>query len=332
MERITPVRRAVASLFAALVAAAASAAAAQDRITLQVGYSPGGSYDMMARVVADHLGAHLEGSPQVLVENVPGAGSLKLARLFAETAPADGSQLASVSSALALTPVFEPENPQFDPRSVRYVAAMSSEASFCVTHKSSGIDTFEAFLASDAKVGSTGKSSSTYTYPAAIKAAFGASFDIVTGFEGGEEIDLAMERGDIQARCGISVTSLRQGDLLDRVNVIAELSPVRKGTFEGATFALDALEDPARRAALELVFSSAMIHHPIIVPGGTPEDVLAALRAAVEATAADPAFLAEAERRGIEVTVTPGAEVEARIAGFAATDPAVQEMARQFVQ
>jgi tripartite-type tricarboxylate transporter receptor subunit TctC len=320
------------SLVAALAVALVAAPASAEQIAIQVGYSPGGSYDLTARLVADHIGKYLPGNPDIVVENVPGAGSLKLAKLFMETGATDGSQIAVVSSALALLPIFEPDNTDFDPRRVHYLASLANEASHCVTHKNSGIETLDEFLQSDAKVGSTGRSSSTYTYPAAIKAALGGTFEIVTGFEGGEEINLAMERGDIQARCGISLTTLMEGDMIERVNVIAELAPEPAGLISGAEFLLDRAPDEATRAALSLVFSSGTIHHPFIAAPDTPEDIVAMLRTAFDALSADVEFLAEAERRKIFVSITGGAEVEAKITGFLASDPALIELARKLVE
>lgn len=324
-----PVRHAAAAAALSLIA---SPVAAEGLVTILVGYGPGGSYDTVARLLATHLPEHLEGNPEVIVENVPGAGSMVLAKRFTETGKTDGSELAVISSAFALLPVFEPENTDFDPAKVHYVAAMSNESSFCVAHVSSGITTVDQLLSEPIKVGATGKNSSTYTYPAAIKSAFGAKYEIVTGFDGGEEIDLAMERGEVQVRCGIGMTSLQEGDYLSRFNVVAELAPVSRGAFPGVEFILDRATDPDLKQALSLVFSSGTIHHPIIAAPGTPDAVLESLRAAVAAAAADPDFLAEAEARKIEISVTPGDRVEEIIAGFIAAPQAVRERARELVK
>ncbi|PCD77936.1 hypothetical protein CLN94_01065 [Pseudothioclava arenosa] len=311
--------------------AVAAPVRAADTVALQVGYGPGGSFDIMARLFADHLGKHLDGNPTVVVENVPGAGSLKLARLIADKGATDGSQIGTISGALGLMPVFDPEG-GFDPANVRYIASASKESSYCITPKSSGITSLAEFVKSNGKAGATGKSSSTYTYSAAIKAALGGTYDIVTGFGGGNEIDLAMERGDIQVRCGISLTVVGQADMLERYRILGEIGTVSKGPVTDEPFVLDMVSDPAERAALELVFSSTRMHHPYIVSKDTPEETVMALRKAFAETAADPAFLADAETRGVVVDLTDGGEVEALIEGFRNADPAILQRAREMVQ
>jgi tripartite-type tricarboxylate transporter receptor subunit TctC len=305
---------------------------AEGLVTIKVGYSPGGSYDVSARLVADFLGRHLPGTPDVVVENVPGAGSLKLAKSFMATGKPDGSEIATVGSALALLPIFEPDNTDFDPTRVHYLASLANQASFCYALKSSGVETLDDLLTQPVKVGATGRSSTTYTYPAAIKAALGASFEIVVGFQGGAEIDLAMERGDIQVRCGTGKDDLMTDGLIDRVNVLAELSPVARNEIDGVPFLLDRVTDDKTRAAVALVFSSSVIHHPYIAPPGTPEDTVATLRAAFAALATDADFLAEAARRGVDPEITDGASVEAKIDELLGSDPDLIALARQLVQ
>lgn len=319
-------------LAAALATVGVTSAEAQDQVTIRVGYSPGGSYDMIARLVADKLGSKLPGNPSVVVSNEPGAGSKKLAKLFQAAGATDGSELAVISSALALSPIFDPESTDFDPTKVHYIAALNNEGSYCITSKSSGITTVQQLLTSEFKVGATGKDSTTYIFPAAIKKAFGAKFDIVVGFEGAAEIDLAMERGDLQARCGIGRTTLYQGDMMSRVNIVMEMAEAPTHDFEGVDFVLEHVTDPEIAAALRLVFSSNAIHQPFVVPPGTPPELVEMLRAAFVDMIADPTFASEAAARGIYYSLTPGAEVEAKIAANIAQPESVKALARSFAE
>lgn len=327
----------IAGLFSLALAALATAvpAAAGDapsRITIEVGYGPGGGYDASARLVAEHLGRFLPGNPAVIVTNEPGAGSLRLAKLVTQSGATDGSELAMVSSALALNPVFDPDNRDFDPLQVHYIASVVNLPSYCITPVGSGIETLDQLLHSDAKVGASGKVSSTYTYTAALRAALGGSFQIVTGFKGAAEIELAMERGEIQAECSVGPRMLLEGGALSRYRVLAELAPRPRGTIPGVPFLLDRVGDPETRAALALVFGSGAIHHPFLVAPGTPPETVERLRAAFLAMAADPAFRADAEARGLLIDVTGGAEVEATIRGFLAEPEAVRARARALVE
>lgn len=316
-----------------VVAIMAANAASSDTVTIKVGYSPGGSYDGVARLVAEHIGRQIEGNPDVIVENVPGAGSLKLARGMMSAKASDGIVIATVSSALALRPIFKPDDTAFDPTKVYYAASMSNSASYCISPKSTGITSLQQLLDDDqAKVGSTGKSSTTYTYPSGIKSALGGKFEIVTGFKGGSQINLAMERGDLTARCGTSYAALLSGDTLERYNVIAELSPIRHNAFEGVDFALDFASDDKTRAALALIFASGTVHHPYILSPSTDVETVQMVRDAFDAMIEDEEFLADAEARGVPVVYTGGAAVEERIAGILTVDGETADLARQFVE
>ena len=320
------------AIFAAVVVMmAAMPAHAADRIVIKVGYSPGGAYDQKSRLVATHLGRLLDGNPEIIVENVPGAGSLKLAKLFQKSGATDGSEIAVIGSALALRPVFKPEDGNFDPRNVNYIAATSNEGSYCVTFKGSGIDSFEKLLASDAKVGATGKSSTTYTFPAAIKSAYGASFQVLPGFGGGEEIFLAMERGDVDARCGTSPSALLTRNLVDRMNILAEIALEPKKRFGETPFVLG-LAPKDKKAALALVIASTEIHHPFVLHGNTDPEIVQTYRNAFMALAQDKEFLADAERRGILLGITPGDMVETIIDDLLASPADVKEQARNMVK
>jgi len=314
------------------IALALPTLAGAETLTIQVGYGSGGSYDEAARLIADHIARHLPGTTEVVVENVPGAGSVKLAKMVMASTVTDGSQIATASSALALMPIFDPESTDFDPTAVHYLVSMTNSASYCITPKAAGIDSLDAFLTQDFKVGATGKDSTTYTYPAAIKNALGAKYEIVTGFESAAEVDLAMERGDVQARCGIGLTTLSKGDMMDRYNVIVELSLEPKNEIAGVPFLLDRAPDDATRQALELVLSSSTIHLPFFAPPATSDEALTALRAAFDGLAADAEFVAAAKAQGFELFMTDGATVETMIDSLLAADPAVKDAARALVQ
>ena len=312
---------------------AAPPLAAQDRITIQVGFSAGGGYDAVARMIAEHLPRHLPGTPDMIVENVTGAGSLVLARMLMADTDTRGTRIATVSSALPLLPVFEPGNTTFDPLAVHYLASFSSAASYCVADRRSGIETLEQLIASpDARVGATGRQSATYSYAAALREALGGQFQIVLGFPGGADIDLAMERGDIQVRCGGGLDQLHATGRQDRFVVIGELAVEPQGEIEGPTFALDLAPDEDTRAALELVFFSTSVHHTYIAPPATSPEVVATLRAAFRAMFEDPAFLALNAERVVPFVPQSGEVVEARIREVLQTPEHIQARARELVQ
>jgi tripartite-type tricarboxylate transporter receptor subunit TctC len=319
--------------FIGALALMTTAASAQDRITLQVGYSPGGSYDMNARLAAQHLGRFLPGNPEIIVENVPGAGSLLLARQIIAGSNEDGATMATVSSALALYPVFQPDSDDFSPDDVHYIASMSNIASYCVTLKTSEYDTVDALLNSpDAKVGATGRSSTTYTYPAALRGALGGQFEIVTGFKGGNEVLLAMERGEVDARCGIGINTIMRLGMLETHNMIAELAPEPTNEMEGPVFALDLAPDEETRAAMRLVFGPSGIHHPVVVSASTPPELVEQLRDAFVAMGQDAQFIEDNEAQNRYMTIMRGDLVEQEIEALLNAPAEVRDLARSFVQ
>jgi tripartite-type tricarboxylate transporter receptor subunit TctC len=145
-----------------LVASFAAASAVEFKtITLKVGYGAGGTYDLSSRLVARHLGKHLPGNPNIVVQNVPGGGSLKLAKLMLGSEPADGSVVAAIGPAIAFAPTLDPQNADFDPLQIVWLGSLSNEPAFCVTKKGSGIDTLEKFLSETFHIGASGKMSAT---------------------------------------------------------------------------------------------------------------------------------------------------------------------------
>lgn len=303
-----------------------------DLITIKVGFGAGGGYDVSARLVSRYLGRYLPGDPDIIVQNVTGGGSMRLTQMMVGSEPADGSVIATISSSMALAPRLEPETADFDPLALQWIGALASDASFCVTMKQTGIDTMEAFLNEEFLVGSSGKSSLTYLLAAVVKNGLGARFNIVTGFEGGPDILLAMQRGEIAARCGISLFNIEESSLGEGLEVIGRFGSAVPVDYAALPRFSSLIEDPIKRQAAEMIEVTRDVHFPFLAPAGTPPGLLAELREAFAAMAADPEFRAEAERLGLEIYFTSGADMEAVFARQLASEPAVFEAARALAQ
>jgi tripartite-type tricarboxylate transporter receptor subunit TctC len=300
-------------------------------VTLKVGYGAGGNYDLTSRLVARHLGRFLPGNPAVVVQNVPGGGSLKLTKMMLGSEPADGSVIASVSEAMPFAPVLDPANADFDPLSMQWIGSLSKEPSICITTKNSGIDTMDKFLESDFLLGASGKSSLTYIFAALVKNGLNAKFGIVTGFDGSAEIVVASQRGEIAGVCALVYHNVaeRPGEF----NVIGMFGP---GTIPAAPTLprfSDKIKDPVARQAAVLIESSRSFHLPLIAPPGTPAETLDALRKAYADMAKDPEFLADAARLSdLTIKVTTGEEIARFVADQLKADPAVFEAARNLAK
>lgn len=325
-------RKSTASILLALgVAALATSAVAADRITIKVGFAPGAAFDIIARTVASHLGSHLPGNPDIIVENVDGAGSRRLLNLYLATGATDGTEIAMVSAGFALEPILNPDNADFDPSTFNYLVSFSNFPTYCLTTAASGITTMDQLLSQPVNVGGVGRDAS-YLAAAAINRALGGQFNIVSGFAGMAEVNLALARGELQAICGRSYSSMAATRQIFDFNVVGELSPVSFGLVPGAEFVIDRAADPTTRAALALVFSASLVWFPMMVHPDTPPETVAILRDAFAALATDEAFVQELLARGVEISLTDGAAVQALVEGFLSQDEAVKELARQLVQ
>lgn len=323
---------AVSAVLAVAVLSSSSAAFDAERLTIQVGFPPGASYDLIARSLGNRLGQYLPGMPEVIVENVEGAGGLRLLNLYLETGPRDGSAVIMLSPSVPLDPILNPDTTTYDPRSFQYVITLGNSPTYCVTTAASGLDTFDKLITTEGVVMASVGTSSTYYAAAAIERIFGVDFNIVTGFRGVAEAVLSLARGEADAFCGISSSEFDRMRAAFDMHVVAELAPERFGLVEGADFILDRVADPATREALGLIFFSNRIRFPIMVHPDTPPETVTILRDAFLAAATDPVFVEEMARQSIEISITPGAAVQALIEQLYQTDPAIQAAARALVQ
>lgn len=300
-------------------------------VTIKVGYGAGGNYDLSSRLVARHLGRFLPGKPSVVVQNVPGGGSLKLTKMMLASEPADGTVIGSVSEAMPFAPVLDPANADFDPLSMQWIGALTKEPSICITTKSSGIDTMEKFLQSDFLLGASGKSSLTYILAAVVRNGLNARFKIVTGFDGSAEIMVASQRGEVAGVCALVYHNV--ADKPGEFNVIGRFGP---GTIpEAPTLPKfsDQIKDPVIRQAAVLIESSRNFHLPLIVPPETPRETLEILRKAYADMGKDPEFLADAARQdGLNIDITTGEEITKLVADQLKAGPAVLEAARNLAK
>ena len=303
----TPLRRTLQAVLA--VVSLSMPAKAADTVMLKVGYGPGGGYDTIARFVAEHLGNHLPGRPDILVQNVAGAGSLKLAKMMVGSEPADGSVIALINSSIAVATVTQPEIADFDANSINWIGSMNETPSVCIVPNDSPIKTVEDFLGADILVGSSGKTSATYVMAALLKNALGARFKLVTGFKGGAEINLAMERGEIGARCGNSLTSYHATGADKTMRLVGQWTFNAPAETKHLPNFLDLIDNDSDRAAAALVIGNLAFDNPLLLPPGTPASIVAEFRAAFDAMVASPEFKTGAVARGIDLSPKPGTEV-----------------------
>ena len=163
-----------------------------------IGYSTGGAYDFYARVISRHMGAHIPGNPTLVPRNMEGAGSLRLANWLYRVAPQDGSAFGTIGRGIAFDPLLIGKGDQFDAVKFNWLGSANNEVSVCVALKNSGITKFEDLFTKELTVGGTGTSADTDQFPRVLNGVLGTHFKIIEGYPGGNDVVLAMERGEVQ--------------------------------------------------------------------------------------------------------------------------------------
>jgi tripartite-type tricarboxylate transporter receptor subunit TctC len=283
-------------------------------VTLVIGYSVAGGYDTYARVVAHHLGRHIPGSPNVLPQNMEGAGSLRAANYLYNAAAKDGSVIGIFSRGMAMEPLIGTSRTQFDARKFGWLGSGTNEVSTCVTWRDSAVKTWADALTTPFTVGGEGSASDPDIFATVVRNVFGVKLRLVSGYPGSAEVALAIERREVEGRCGWSYSSLKQQRpewITNRqVNILVQLALAKSPEMPDVPLITDFATTDRQRQILRLVFSRQAMARPFVAPPGVPAERLAALRAAFDATMTDPEFLAEAKQRGLEVNPVSGAEID----------------------
>jgi tripartite-type tricarboxylate transporter receptor subunit TctC len=296
-------------------------------INLYIGYSVGGGYDSYARVLARHMGNHIPGNPTILPQNMPGAGSLRALNYLYNAVPKDGTAIGTFGRGLAMEPLIGSSQTQFDARKLIWLGSGSDEISLCGTWHTSRIKTWNDMLTIPFTVGGEGSGSDPDIFAAMMKKVFGVKLRIVSGYPGSAELALAVERGEIDGRCGWSLTSLRQmrSDWLatKQFKPIVQLNLEKSPELPDVPAITEFAQTQAQQQILKLVLSRQSMARPFAAPPGVPADRAQALRQAFDRTMADPEFINEARAAGLEVNPVSGADIERLVGELYQTPPDV---------
>ena len=287
-------------------------------VQVLIGFSPGGGYDTYARTLARYMGRHIPGNPKLVPQNMPGAGSLKVVNYLAGVAPKDGTALAHFAPGVMFEPLLgHSEGAQFEATKFTWLGSASREASVCAFMSSAGIKSWSDMRTKATIIGATGGGAESDVFPTVLRNMFHLPLKIVTGYPGGTEITLAMERHEVDGRCGWSWTSLlsRNKALLDshQLDVVLQIALEKTKDLADVPLIVDVAETPDQKAALKLIVARQSIARPFAAPPGIPEERARALRDAFDATMKDPDFIAEAKGQSLDVDPVKGTDVAALI-------------------
>jgi tripartite-type tricarboxylate transporter receptor subunit TctC len=305
-------------------------------LQLVIGYSVGGGYDIYARTLARYMGKHIPGNPTIVPQNMPGAGSLRAMNYLAKAAPKDGSVFGTFARGAAMEPLYDPKAMPFDPKSLKWIGSVTNEVSTCAFWHASGINSWQDMQRKPYTIGGTGASSDTDVFPKVIRNLFHLPLKLVSGFPGGQDVVLSLQRGEIDGRCGWSWTSLisRNRELYDSKQIIVplQLGLHKHPDLPNVPLVMDLSSDPKIKAALKLIFARQAMARPFAAPAGIAPERLQALRDAFDATMRDPAFLQEAKRLELEIAPVTGIEIEQLIKEIYETPLDVVQLARSALQ
>ena len=283
-------------------------------VDLYVGYSAGGGYDVYARALARHIGRFIPGNPTIVPKNMPGAGSLVLANWLYNVAPKDGSAFGMIGRGTAFDPLLGSTKAQFNAAKFNWIGSMNDEVSVCVAWHTSGIAKLEDVTQKELTVGGTGPAADTDQFPKVLNATIHTKFKIIPGYPGGNDIDLAMERGEVMGRCGWSWSSVvaTHKPWVDdkKINILVQLSLAKHADLSHVPLVTDFAKSDEERRIFRLVFARQPMGRPFLAPPGVPVDRTATLRKAFMDTMKDPGFLAEADKMQLEINPVSGDAVQ----------------------
>jgi tripartite-type tricarboxylate transporter receptor subunit TctC len=287
---------------------------ADKKIDLLIGYTAGGGYDVYARTIARHWGNHIPGKPQIVPRNKPGAGSLLVTNELFNLSPKDGSVVGTFARGAPLEALFGNPGAKFDPTKLGWLGSANNEVSVCGIWHTVQLASTEDFLTKPIVLGGTGPGADTDLFPMTMNNVLGTKYKLISGYPGGNDINLAIERGEVQGRCGwswSSVISTRPNWLKDKlIQIPVQIGLQKHPDLPDVPLVFDLAKTPRQRQILEVVFSGQPMGRPYAAPPGLPPERLQLLRDSFMATMKDPAFLADAEKSKLEIDPVSGEDVQ----------------------
>ncbi len=315
---------AVVALAAASLPAAAADFYAGKQITLIAGSSPGGGYDLMARLVSRHLGRHIPGNPTIVVQNMPAANSLAATNHIANVAPRDGTVFALVQRGMLLAKIINPTGVQFDIAKLNWIGNLNSETGLTLAWSTAPVQSADELFTKELIVGGETGVDPEIT-PRLYNSLLGMKFKVISGYPGTTAIGLAMESGEVEGVGDWSWSSLklqRPEWLRDKkVRILLQGALEKDPELPNVPNALDLVKDDVSRRALELYFTQKTVARPLVAPPNVPADRIAILRNALMELGQDKAFLEDAERSRLVIGLLPGEAVEKVISMIATAPP-----------
>lgn len=342
--RITTFATALAVAGLTLVAGQALPAAAQDfyagkTLRLVVGSGAGGGYDAYARLLARHYAKHIPGAPTIVVQNMPGAGSLVAMNALANSLPRDGTVIGGVQTHIGIEPIMGVTGPvsnaKFDGRQMSWIGSTAKEFPVVAVWHTAPVKSFPDLLNTPVVFGASGVATSDAVYPRVMNALIGTKIRLIDGYKGNPEMILATEQGEIMGRGGWFLSSLlsTQKAPLDqgKLKLLAQVALEKHPALPNVPLVTEFLKDPKKKAQLEFALSWLPMGRPFVAPPAVPADRLKLLRDGFMKTMADADLLAEARKLNLEIIPMSGEAIQALLDKLYKTPPDVIAAVREIM-
>jgi tripartite-type tricarboxylate transporter receptor subunit TctC len=282
-------------------------------VTITVGYPPASGYTFYGQILARYLGEHIPGKPNVIVQNMPGAGSIKAANYLYNVAPKDGTAVGIFSIGALIDELFGESQTSFDTTKFAWIGNMDESVGVCVVRDTTGIVRFDDLLRRETVFGGTGPSGGATQAALALTRLYGAKIKLVKGYPGAEDVVLAMDRGEVEGVCGITKAVLKSR--LSAQVKSGKLRPIIHDTMKsqsdlpGVPGVYDLAKTDKDREVLDLLFGWRVLGRPVAAPPGLAADRLKALQVAFMQAMADPRLVAEVEKANLDLAPSSGDDV-----------------------
>jgi tripartite-type tricarboxylate transporter receptor subunit TctC len=303
-------------------------------VTITVGFTPGGGYDVNARAVSRHISKYIPGNPNIVVQNMPGAGSVTSVRYLDATAPKDGTVMTVFNPGLITQSVVEPEKVNLDFRKVGWVGVVTSDFRVCYGFGPSGVKSWDDMMKrKEFILGATAKGSGNYINGATLRQVFNAPVRQILGFPGSAEQRIAIERGELDGDCG-SFSSIPADWIRDRkIHPFVRFTEKRPPEIpESAVFINTFAKTDDQKQLLNVLNAADEVGRPFIMSKQVPADRVAILRKAFNETMKDKTFLAEMEKQQLPVIPLAGEEAEAIVGKMMSVSPQIIAKAKEIYE
>lgn len=304
-------------------------------ISLIVSTGTGGSYDGAARALARYMPQYIPGNPVIAVKNMPGGGHTLATNFVINSAAHDGLTIGNIGNSIPMHQMVDGRGVRFDVAKFHWLGSIGLSNLTINLWRDSGLTSIDDAFKREIVLGATGAGSGTYLYPNAMNKLLGTKFKIVTGYRTGAEVDMAMQRGEVQGRGGVSYTNvlqlhpdfIREGKLV----FITQIGLDRDKIMPDVPLVTELAKDEGARQVLRFISTPVKLGRPYFVAPGVPAERIALLRKAFEAALQDKEFLAEGEKQLLDVQPVGWSDVQKVVEETVQTPPAILHKVRELI-